>query len=261
MTAASNGSRIAATPRAHFSLWLWDCDAHAARLLQLDQSADVLTHDERARAARLSDDLARQRWVCARIALRRALGAWTGTHIERRAFETTAAGRPYLPTPAPHFSLSHAGPFALAALCEAAGIGADIEQIAARKIATARRTRLEAFAQQLGGALPGEADARFIQAWCRIEAVAKAEGCGVGRLLTRAGLMGPGSGSAGEGRAKGGSAGITVAEEPDSFMRAMDLDVSRLAPGFAAAVAAPATVIGGVGSSLLIADGAALLTA
>lgn len=226
-----------ASPR--LCLLLFDCDRYADRLLHLDQSDGVLTSCERARAARLSDGLAYRRWVCARIALRRALGTWTGVTFETRAFEVTAHGRPYLAAPAPNFSLSHTGPFALIAMCGVAAIGADIEQIAPRKISAERRQRLEAFAGQLcSSPLPDASDARFVQAWCRIEAVAKAEGCGVGRLLTRAGLMGP-AGKAAAADAQSGVAGGAAA----TLLRALDLNLGGLAHGFAAAIAGPAQTL------------------
>lgn len=239
----------AAGSRAQLSLWLFDCDAHADQLLQLDASAKVLTAAEHARALRLHDDIARRRWLCARIALRRALGFHIGAAFERGVFEITPQGRPYLAHPAPHFSLSHAGPHALIAVHAGAAVGCDLEHIARRKIAPERQQRLEAFAQSIcGHALPTLADVRFIQAWCRIEAAAKAEGCGVGRLLTREGLMGP---------AKPGHEPQS-APQPLTDVRAADLDVAHLAPGFAAAIAGPASVIDGC-APLSVAGGAGLL--
>jgi 4'-phosphopantetheinyl transferase len=243
--------------RLRLRLWLFDCDKHGARLLELDESVHVLTAAERGRASRLTDPLVRRRWMCARIALRRALGARTSAAFELRDFDVTAHGRPYLSAMGPNFSISHAGPYVLTAVCDGA-IGADIEQIASRKISPQRRQRLEAFAEQLGGPLDadGDAEMRFIQAWCRIEASAKAEGCGVGRLLTRAGLMGP----AAHERPAAAAAGSESAIKPAAaLMRAADLDVVNLAPGFAAAVAGPPETVAGWGH-LSVEDGGALLT-
>ena len=246
------------TSRPRVKLWLFNCDRHADQLLHLDQSAAVLTASERERAARLTDDLTRQRWTCARVALRRALGAWTSVPFERRAFEITAHGRPYLAAPAPQFSLSHAGAYALVAISDSGAIGADIEFIAPRKILAERRQRLEAFAGQLcASPLPDESDARFIQAWCRIEAVAKAEGCGVGRLLTRAGVMGPKGTTADVAATAGIASGASA-----PGLCAADLDVGDLAPGFAAAIAGPAPQMAAPWPAALWADdGAALLSA
>ncbi len=239
-------------------LWLFDCDRYAEQLLRLEQSDTVLPPSEREHAARLSDDLMRRRWICARVALRRALGAWAGIAFEKRAFEITSQGRPFLAAPAPQFSLSHAGPYALAAISGSAAIGADIEPLAPRKISRERRQRLEAFAERLcASPLPDASEARFIQAWCRIEAVAKAEGCGVGRLLTRAGLMGSGGEPAGEARAERGMNSVAGST---TVLRAADLVVGDLAPGFAAAIAGSTPQIVAASCDVLRpADGGAVL--
>jgi hypothetical protein len=248
-------------------LWLFDCDELAGHLLRLDDDGTALSPNERTRAARIGDEQQRLRWVCARIALRRSLGVWSGVPLERRDFDVTAQGRPHLPSPAPSFSLSHTGRYVLIAVCGSAHIGADIEQIAPRKIAPERRARLTGFALRLadGAALDawGDEHGRFIQAWCRIEASAKAEGCGVGRLLTRAGLMGPSSGRPHSSAHTKSAAHANGPSEPPAqpAMRAIDLDISRLAPGHAAALAARPDAVAAWGDALAVEDGAALLPA
>lgn len=255
MTAATRDvSGEAGVPR--LALWLFDCDRHAEQLIRLEQIHRVLPECERARVARFPDEVLRQRWICARVALRRVLGTSAGSIFETRAFDVTAQGRPFLAAPAPQFSISHAGAYALVAVSDDAAIGADIEQIAPRKISPQRRRRLEAFAGHLcAEPLPDDEDARFIQAWCRIEAAAKAEGCGVGRLLTRAGLMGA------SGKSAGPEQTGLAANVPATCMCAEDLRVRDLAPGFAAAIAGPQPAMASWQSSgaLRVLDGSSLL--
>lgn len=255
MTAATQyASGDAGLPR--LALWLFDCDRHAEQLMRLEHVQSVLPECERRRVARFPNELQRQRWVCARVALRRVLGISAGSIFETRPFDVTAQGRPFLAAPAPQFSISHAGAYALVAVSDDAAIGADIEQIALRKISPQRRLRLEAFAGRLcAEPLPDDEAARFIQAWCRIEAAAKADGCGVGRLLTRAGLMGSGGKSAGPDET------CIVANGPATCMCAEDLLVGDLAPGFAAAIAGPQTAMVTWQSSgaLRVLDGSSLL--
>ncbi len=89
------------------------------------------------------------------------------------------------------FSLSHAPGLALIGLAPRGSIGVDVERTRRVRLGEARRARIE----EAGGALnatplPDAEEARFLQAWVRLEAFAKAEGCGIGRLLTRLGILG-----------------------------------------------------------------------
>ncbi len=59
------------------------------------------------------------------------------------------------------------------------------------RVGEARRARIEEAGAALSDEpLPAEGNARFLQAWVRLEALAKADGCGIGRLLTRLGILG-----------------------------------------------------------------------
>lgn len=230
-------------------VWLFNVDMLGARLERVEAHAPRLSDDEITRASNTRDAVMRQRWVAARTALRLTLEAWMKASLHRQPFQVAPQGRPFLPAPAPSFSLSHAGPFALVALAEPGPIGIDIEEISTRKISAARVSQMESYAAHVAGtALPAAGDARFIQAWTRIEAYAKADGRGVGRVLSDAGLLGRGSQAA---RALGGPAAFKA-----PHYRACDLNVAHLAPGYAAAVAVPA------GEGLLphkVCDGAELL--
>lgn len=141
-------------------------------------------------------------WRAAHIALRMLLERYAGPGVRGQAYATEPGGRPRLlltgaQRAAPHFSLSHAGAYALIAVSDVAPVGIDLEIERTVIVADARRQRIETAAARLAtdARLPDSGNARFLQAWVRMEAVAKASGLGIGRILTEAGVVG-GSGGA-----------------------------------------------------------------
>lgn len=161
------------------------------------------------------DELAR---TAARLLLSRHVGL-------RRAFSPFAresGGKPYL-ADAPHFNLTHSGDRTLVAISTSSPVGIDLELIRHVRIADERRARLELIAETLGPGIrvaTNSPEARFAQAWVRLEALAKATGEGIGSILTRFGAR------RGHGPlpAHADTAGFTV----------HDLDVGQ---GYAAAIA------------------------
>jgi 4'-phosphopantetheinyl transferase len=140
-----------------------------------------------------------QLWRSSHIALRIALERHVGQGIRGLAYDIEAGGRPRLPRPAeltthPHFSLSHAGRFALIAISHTGPVGIDLEVEREIKINAERRQRMELAAIRLSPeqALPADPDARFLQAWVRLEAAAKSSGYGIGQILTASGAVGSG---------------------------------------------------------------------
>jgi 4'-phosphopantetheinyl transferase len=140
-----------------------------------------------------------QRWRSSHIALRIALERHAGQGIRGLAYDIEAGGRPRFPRSAelnshPHFSLSHAGGFTLIAISHAGPVGIDLEVEREIKINADRRQRMEAAAIRLSPdqPLPIEPDARFLQAWVRLEAAAKSSGHGIGQILTASGAVGGG---------------------------------------------------------------------
>lgn len=216
-------------------VWLFDVDRLRDRLARAQARVPRLSDDEEIRASCTRDPVMRQRWVASRIALRLTLEFWMKQSLGRQPFPVAPGGRPFLPPPAPSFSLSHAGPFALIAIAEAGPIGADIEEISARKISQGRVSQMEGYAAHIGRTVldPTSGQRRFIQAWTRIEAYAKADGRGVGRILSEVGILGRGSQAA---RAQG----VPAEFKPIAY-GACDLNIAHLAPGYAAAVAGPAS--------------------
>ena len=159
-----------------------------------------LSDDERARyenRAGLNSGDAKL-WRGAHIALRIALEREAGIGVRGVPFETEPGGRPRLAKLTggdrpPHFSLAHAGDFALLAISNTGPAGVDLEITRTLNVSAERRARIETAARraapeiELDGA---DDDARFLQAWVRLEALAKATGLGIGRILTAAGVVG-----------------------------------------------------------------------
>lgn len=247
MSAAAD--RATCRPPTH-GVWLFNADTLGERLATLQARSPRLSDDEISRAAAMRVPRMRERWVASRISLRLTLEAWMKRSLARQPFHVAPQGRPFLPPPAPSFSLSHAGPFALVAIAEGGPIGTDIEEISPRKISAIRTTQMENFAAHVAGtSLPGASEeGRFIQAWTRIEAYAKADGRGVARVLSEAGILGQGSQAA---RAQAASPVF----RPLPY-RAHDLNIASLAPGYAAAVAGPADA---AHVQIEVCDGAELL--
>lgn len=171
-------------------LWCVDLSAAAPALNAIERRIPRLSGEDRARAARFSDARVREDWLATHVALRllieRAVGpVWRGAALTR-----AARGKPQLAGAPLGFSLSHAPGVALIGLTPAGSIGVDVERTREVRIAAARRAAIEAAGGALGGALDVNDSTRFLHAWVRLEAYAKADGCGIGRLLTRLCILG-----------------------------------------------------------------------
>lgn len=167
-------------------------------------------------------------WRAARIALRLALERSGGPELRGLAFDSGAGGRPELPGGRPSFSVSHSGSGVLIAIAQDQQVGADVEAARSVKMSAERRRRLIEAEQRLcgsvaHGARPKDDDAAVLGAWVRLEALAKYDGSGIGRLLTAAGVVGGGAQrrgadgalSAGDGGAGAGTVGsVSVRHVP-----------------------------------------------
>ena len=124
----------------------------------------------------------------ANAALRLVLARHSGRAIAQQAFGRLAGGKPTLPG-GPHFSLSHTNGRALIAISEQHAVGVDIEARRCLRMTEMRRSAIERAAELIAGApLPPIAgNDRALQAWVRLEALAKATGEGIGRVLERTG--------------------------------------------------------------------------
>lgn len=154
----------------------WAVDAH------------VLSQDEQTVASRFLRHDDRVRYVCAHVALRRVLAAYTGYHPSRLQFATTPEGKPYLPGSHIHFNLSHSGRCVAIAVCAGGPVGVDVEEI---RIHPEWRdlARVYFAPRELAWLSAGSEDrqlARFYRLWTMKEALVKATGAGVSALATAA---------------------------------------------------------------------------
>lgn len=180
-------------PSGSVDVWLADIDAAGEALDALEGRFALVSPDEHARASRLQP-LQAQPWMRTRIALRALLASRLDISSARSPFLLSAAGKPRLADATLHFNLSHSGRFALMGLCAAGPVGVDIETRNQVKLHPDRLQAIEAAAIALAPdvPLPGHADAtRIVQAWTRLEALAKATGTGIGALLVSLGIRGP----------------------------------------------------------------------
>jgi 4'-phosphopantetheinyl transferase len=172
-------------------LWCVDLAAGAPALHAIEHRTPRLSSADHARATAFSDTGVRAEWLATHIALRLLIERAAGPQWRRVPFDRSERGKPHLGEAHLTFSLSHAPGLALIGLAPRGAIGVDVERRRPVRIGEARRAHIEdAGAALIAGPLPSEGSARFLQAWVRLEAYAKADGCGIGRLLTRLGILG-----------------------------------------------------------------------
>lgn len=157
------------------------------------ERVSTLLPDGAAYAAALADAPEWRRRKCASLRLaadrRRSLAAWLllrrllaarGIAAECLRVEEGAFGKPFFPSlPNVHFSVSHSGDMAMAAVSDCP-VGCDVERIADRTddllgfLAPDERRHVEAFPSGAGR------DAAFFRLWVRKESRLKATGRGLG---------------------------------------------------------------------------------
>jgi len=190
--ATAAGERIDARAIGELELWCVDTRASAAALFAVEQDVALLSEWERRRAATFAARALAEEWLAAHIALRVVLERATGMALRGVAFARSARGKPRLDEAPIAFNISHVPGLALIALTRGGTLGVDLERARAVRVREPRRARIATAGAALNRAEPfaADADARFLQAWVRLEAFAKAEGDGVGRLFTRLGISG-----------------------------------------------------------------------
>jgi 4'-phosphopantetheinyl transferase len=163
-------------------------DRNLIRVVRVDLEragcADVLSGDERARAARFLRDDSRRRFVAARAALRRLLAEALRCAPDALAFGYEPGGRPFVAEPAPGdlvFNVSHSGELALLAIGRGRRLGVDVERLGRRVSgeAIARRFFAPREAEALLALPEAEQPAAFLRIWTRKEAYIKALGEGL----------------------------------------------------------------------------------
>lgn len=200
-------------------LWCVDLGAAGPALHTLEERTPRLSPADLARAADLADPTVRAEWVATHIALRLLIERAAGTQWRGATLTRSERGKPHLDGAPLAFSISHAPGLALIGLAPRGSIGVDIERARRVRVGEPRRARIEEAGAALStGPLPAEGNARFLQAWVRLEALAKADGCGIGRLLTRLGILGISAESrAGQASAGALAAALLSGEAPPSI--------------------------------------------
>jgi 4'-phosphopantetheinyl transferase len=147
---------------------------------------EILSGDERVRAARFRTTELRVRFVVAHGALRTILSVYLGITPGAVRFDATEAGKPYVPGAGLTFNLSRSEGLALCAITVAGQVGVDIERlrpvddeddIVHRYFAPGEMRQYEAVRSP-------ERTAAFFSTWTRKEAFVKALGTGLRRELS-----------------------------------------------------------------------------
>lgn len=171
-------------------VWLVDLERTAAVLGELETATRRLTDDDEARLRGAADTATRDRRRAAYIALRILLERAFGPGVRGMGLQRAASGKPSLPGLSGDFSLAHTAGLALVGTSRSGAIGVDLEVRRAVLIPDDRRGQIEAAGRLLNPSVPiiGDSEGRLLQSWVRLEALAKAEGSGVGQILTRMGV-------------------------------------------------------------------------
>lgn len=195
--------------------------------------AALLSHDERARAARYRFDRDRNQFVAVRGWLRRLLGEYLKREPADICFGLGPQGKPMVVDANVdlQFNVSHSGNVGLLAFCRGRDVGVDVERHDTRvEIAELAETCFSIAERESLRALPeGAQSARFFQLWAAKEACIKALGGGLSIPLLdfTVGVNDDTDGWTVEMTAAPGDRGALVVRRID------------VPPGYAGAVAAP----------------------
>jgi 4'-phosphopantetheinyl transferase len=149
----------------------------------------ILSSDERRRAQLFRRERDRTQYMWARIQLRGLLGGYLGYRGRDVRFEYGANGKPRLSTGGHNkrlrFNLSHSGELAVCAVSCSAEVGVDVEcaHPAVDFLAIAQRYFGAREVAALAALPVEEARQCFFRLWTRKEALAKAQGTGVWKVI------------------------------------------------------------------------------
>jgi 4'-phosphopantetheinyl transferase len=163
---------------------LWRVELHAVAQAE-ERWQQVLSEDERARAARFHFLRDRQYFSATRAVLRMILGSYFDDDPKKLTFRYSDNEKPSL-NPAScgrqiEFNVSHSGDIALLAFAQGRAVGVDVEKVRSdfEHEAIARRFFSEQEQLQLAALLPEERYSGFFRCWTRKEAYIKAQGVGL----------------------------------------------------------------------------------
>lgn len=155
---------------------------------QPEHFQEILSQDERARAARFIMTRDRNRFVAARAAMRKILGWLLCADPARLVFAYGEHGKPRLAAPVGgrflHFNLAHSDALAVCVVSAGDNVGVDVERV--RTVREAEAIAAQFFpAREFAEwrSLPTEQqEGAFFECWTRQEALLKASGSGLGGL-------------------------------------------------------------------------------
>lgn len=163
---------------------LWRVDLATAAPAE-QRWEQILSADERARAARFHFPRDRQYFTAARALLRTILARYAASDPRELVFGYSEKGKPSL-SPSHsgtevEFNVSHSGAVALFAFAKGRALGVDVEQVRENfdHEAIARRFFSEEEQRQLAVLAPSERYRGFFRCWTRKEAYIKAQGGGL----------------------------------------------------------------------------------
>ena len=144
----------------------------------------ILSEDERVRAARFHFPRDREYFTAARALLRMILGAYAACDPKQLVFRYSDKDKPSLSSDSEkqiEFNISHSGSTALLAFARGRAVGVDVEHIRADfdHAAIARRFFSSDEQRQLSGLPASERYLGFFRCWTRKEAYIKAVGTGL----------------------------------------------------------------------------------
>jgi 4'-phosphopantetheinyl transferase len=146
----------------------------------------TLSQEEQARAERFRFENDRIAFLSAHIQLRDVLSRYVGVMPAALAFTRNETGKPALQDSSLQFNLSHAGDWALCAVCTTEPVGVDIERI--RPMPDRDDVAMQVFTARERATLRGsddECDIAFFRLWTAKEAYIKGIGVGLGMDLQR----------------------------------------------------------------------------
>jgi 4'-phosphopantetheinyl transferase len=171
-------------PNGELHIWQSRLDTLANELAGL---AQLLSLDERERAARFRFERDRRRFVVGRGILRNILGNYLERAPEELSFVYGLCGKPHLPDTAVQFNMAHSDELALIAVARCSAVGIDVERV--RPVQDCERIMNSFFSTMEIAAIsrlaPADRLLGFFTCWTRKEAYLKARGDGIGRELHR----------------------------------------------------------------------------
>jgi 4'-phosphopantetheinyl transferase len=146
---------------------------------------NLLSADERQRAARFKLAEARRRFVTSRAALRTILGHHLAVAPPDVPLVYASNGKPQLPAGDLHFNVAHSGELALVAVTTDCAVGVDVERVrpVRQRDEIARRYFAPAEIDAILAVDQTQRTAAFLRCWARKEAILKAIGTGLGYPL------------------------------------------------------------------------------